>query len=126
MPLAQILEEALGVPVVLENDGNAAVLAEATGGVAAGLYHVVMLTLGTGVGGGLLLDGRVYRGAGGGAGELGHTIVQADGLPCLCGSRGCLEMYASGPALVRYATARAGHPQTDPKGSLWRFGNGTS
>jgi glucokinase len=118
VPLAQILEEALSVPVVLENDGNAAVLAEAAGGVAAGLCHVVMLTLGTGVGGGLLLDGRVYRGAGGGAGELGHTIVQAHGRPCLCGSRGCLEMYASGPALVRYAITCAGHPRMDPKGSL--------
>ena len=118
VPLAQILEEALKVPVMLENDGNAAVLGEAAVGAAAGLRHVVMLTLGTGVGGGLLLDGRVYRGAGGGAGELGHTIVQADGRPCLCGGRGCLEMYASGPALAGYATARAGHPRMDPKGAL--------
>lgn len=118
VPLAFALEKALGLPVVLENDVNAAVRAEATIGVAAGLRDVVMLTLGTGVGGGLWLDGRVYRGANGGAAELGHTIVRAGGLPCLCGSRGCLEMYASGRALVRYAAARAGDPKTDPSGEL--------
>ena len=117
-PLAFALEKALGLPVVLENDVNAAVRAEATIGVAAGLRDVVMLTLGTGVGGGLWLDGHVYRGANGGAAELGHTIVRAGGLPCPCGSRGCLEMYASGRALVRYAAARAGDPKTDPSGEL--------
>ena len=105
-------------PLVLENDVNAAVWAEATVGVAAGLRHVVMLTLGTGVGGGLWLDGRVYRGANGGAAELGHTIVRAGGLPCPCGSHGCLEVYASGRALVRYAAARAGDKSTDPSGEL--------
>jgi len=116
--LAYALEEALGLPVVLENDVNAAVRAEATIGAAAGLRDVVMLTLGTGVGGGLWLDGRVYRGANGGAAELGHTIVRAGGLPCPCGSRGCLEMYTSGRALVRYAAARAGDPNSDPSGGL--------
>ena len=109
---------ALGLPVVLENDVNAAVRAEATLGAAAGLRHVVMLTLGTGVGGGLWLDGRVYRGANGGAGELGHIIVRAGGLPCPCGSHGCLEVYTSGRALVRYAAARAGDPEADPSGEL--------
>ena len=116
--LAGILEKALGLPVVLENDVNAAVWAEATVGVAAGLRHVVMLTLGTGVGGGLWLDGRVYRGANGGAGELGHMVVRAGGLPCPCGSHGCLETYASGRALVRYAAARAGDRDADPSGEL--------
>jgi glucokinase len=118
VPLAPMLEKALGLPVVLENDVNAAVRAEATVGVAAGLRDVIMLTLGTGVGGGLWLDGRVYRGASGGAGELGHTIVRAGGLPCPCGSRGCLEVYTSGRALVRYAAARAGDPAKDPSGEL--------
>jgi len=118
VPLAGILREVLGVPVILENDANAAVLGEAVAGAAAGLRHVVMLTLGTGVGGGLFLDGRLFRGVGGGAGELGHSIVQADGELCLCGARGCLEMYASGPALARYAAARAGDPTLDPGGAL--------
>jgi glucokinase len=116
--LAFTLEKALGLPIVLENDVNAAVRAEATLGVAAGLRHVVMLALGTGVGGGLWLDGRVYRGANGGGAELGHIIVRAGGLPCPCGSNGCLEMYTSGRALVRYAAAQAGNAETDPSGGL--------
>ncbi|MBC7293234.1 MAG: ROK family protein, partial [Thermoleophilia bacterium] len=78
-PLAHEVEQALKLPVVLENDANAAVLAEAVAGAAKGKRQVVMLALGTGVGGGLFLDGRVYHGAGGGAGELGHTIVRAGG-----------------------------------------------
>ncbi len=118
VPVALALEKALGLPVVLENDVNAAVRAEATIGAAAGLRDVVMLTLGTGVGGGLWLDGHVYRGANGGAAELGHIIVRAGGLPCPCGSRGCLEVYTSGRALVRYAAARAGDPKSDPSGEL--------
>ena len=118
VPLGFLLEKAVGMPVVLENDVNAAVLAEATVGVASGLRHVVMLALGTGVGGGIWLNGGVYRGANGGGGEIGHTIVRAGGLPCPCGSHGCLEVYASGRALVRYAAARAGDPKTDPSGEL--------
>lgn len=118
LPLAAILEEGLRLPVFLENDVNAAVRGEVALGAAVGLRHVVMVTLGTGVGGGLWLDGRVYRGAGGGAGELGHTVVRVGGLPCPCGGRGCLEMYASGRALVRYAAARAGDAAADPTGSL--------
>jgi glucokinase len=121
VPLAELLGASLGVEVVLENDVNAAVLAEATVGVAAGLRHVVMLALGTGVGGGLVLDGRLYRGVGGGAGELGHTIVSAGGELCRCGARGCLEMYASGRALARYAEERAGNDLDDPEGVLARL-----
>ncbi len=117
-PLRARLEKALGLPVVLENHADAAVRAEATVGAAAGLQHVVLIALGTGVGGGLWLNGRAYRGANGGAGELGHIIVRAGGLPCLCGSHGCLEVYASGRALVRYAAARAGDPGVDTSGEL--------
>jgi glucokinase len=118
VPVAPILQAALGVPVVLDNDGNAAVLGEAVAGAATGLRNVVMLALGTGVGGGLFLDGRVYRGASGGAGELGHIIVQMGGMPCRCGSSGCLEMYASGPALARYADSQAGDKDRDPHGVI--------
>jgi glucokinase len=117
-PLAAMLQVAVGVPVVIENDGNAAVLGEVAAGAAIGLRHVVMLTLGTGVGSGLFLDGRLYRGANGAAGEIGHMVVQAGGLACRCGQRGCLEMYASGPALARYAGARARDPERDPDGAL--------
>jgi len=118
VPVAQAMQDALGVPIVIENDANAAVLGEAVAGAAIDFRHVVMLTLGTGVGGGLLLDGRIYHGANGGAGELGHMVVQKGGLACRCGSHGCLEMYASGPALARYAAARIGDPAQDPDDAL--------
>ena len=121
VPLAGILRRTLGIPVTLENDANAAVLGEAVAGAAAGFRHVVMLTLGTGVGGGLYLDGHLYRGVSGGAAELGHVVVQADGLPCRCGSNGCLEMYASGSALARFAAVRAGDENMDPTGNLFRL-----
>jgi len=118
VPVAGAVREALGIPVTLENDANAAVLGEAVAGAATGLRQVVMLTLGTGVGGGLLLDGRIYHGAHGAAGELGHMVVEKDGLRCHCGGRGCLEMYTSGPALARYGAARSGDSQQDPDGAL--------
>ncbi|NLV72531.1 MAG: ROK family protein [Actinobacteria bacterium] len=117
-PVAAMMEKALRLRVVLENDANAAVLAETVAGAAMGFRHVVMLTLGTGVGGGILLDGRVYHGARGGAGELGHMVVQKGGLVCACGGHGCLEMYASGPALIRYAAAWIGNSERDPGGVL--------
>ncbi len=117
-PVALPLADTLGMPVVLENDAKAAVWGESVAGAAVGFEHVVMLTLGTGVGGGLLLGGQVYRGAHGAAGELGHLVVQPGGLPCGCGGQGCLEMYASGRALARYAAGRVGDPQSDPEGKL--------
>lgn len=103
-PLSERAAAALGMPVVLDNDASAAVLAEARVGVAAGLRHVVMLTLGTGVGGGLYLDDHVYRGASGSAAELGHVVVHAGGKRCRCGNRGCLEAYTSGTAFGLTAT----------------------
>lgn len=80
--------------VVLENDANAVILGEARHGVARGRRSVIGYTLGTGVGGGLVLDGRLYRGERGMAGELGHVTVEREGRPCNCGNRGCLERYA--------------------------------
>ncbi|MHB1345047.1 MAG: ROK family protein [Thermoleophilia bacterium] len=103
-PLVQVVSEQVGLPVLLDNDANVAVLAETRVGAAAGLRQVAMLTLGTGVGGGLILDGRLYRGATGAAAELGHTIVAAGGERCRCGAFGCLEAYASGKALERTAS----------------------
>lgn len=102
-PLASLVGGRLHLPVVLDNDANVAAWAEVQLGAARGLRHVVMLTLGTGVGGGLVLDGRLYRGASGAAGEIGHTVIVAGGEPCGCGARGCLEAYASGRALERVA-----------------------
>jgi glucokinase len=87
-----------GLPVAIDNDANAAAVAEWQAGAARGAGYVVMLTLGTGVGGGLILDGKPYRGATGGAAELGHVVVEYDGPPCPCGGRGHLESFVSGKA----------------------------
>jgi glucokinase len=104
-PFAEAISERLGLPAVVDNDANLALLAEHRAGAAVGADHAAMLTLGTGIGGGLLLDGRIYRGSRGAAGELGHMVVWADGPDCGpgCPSRGCLESVASGTALVREA-----------------------
>jgi len=102
-PFKRAFERRLKVRAVADNDANVAVW----GGYAVGLKkqprHVVGVTLGTGVGGGLILDGKLHRGATGGAGELGHTIVRAGGAPCRCGRRGCLEAYAGTYGLQRIA-----------------------
>ncbi len=101
--IAQRLEEAAGVPVRVENDANALAIAEKHFGVARNAATFVCITLGTGVGGGCYVDGRLLRGTNYFANALGHIAVEADGLPCTCGSRGCLEPYANAAALVRYA-----------------------
>ena len=106
-PVRARVAVAIGLPTILDNDANAAALAETRVGAARGLRHVVMLTLGTGVGGGLVLDGRLYRGATGSAAELGHMRVASDGEPCNCGYDGCLEVHASGTALARVARGLA-------------------
>jgi glucokinase len=100
-PLRERLQERLGLPVTIENDANAAAVAEHRVGAAVGMQHVVLITLGTGIGGALILDGKLYRGAHGAAGEIGHTVVEADGETCKCGRRGCWEQYASGTGLAR-------------------------
>lgn len=97
------LERRLGLPVTIENDANAAGWAEYHFGAGRGFAHFVMLTIGTGVGGAVVVDGRLYRGGHGVAGELGHTRHIRDGLPCGCGQRGCIEQYGSGRALQRIA-----------------------
>jgi glucokinase len=99
-PLAARLGDALGVPVFLENDVNAMTYAEWQLGAGTGARHLVCLTLGTGVGGGLVLDGRLYRGARHAGGELGHMTLQRDGPRCPCGSTGCLERYIGTAAIV--------------------------
>ncbi len=103
------LSERLGLPVHLDNDANCAALAEAELAEGGPVRHLVMLTLGTGVGGGVVIDGQVFRGASGLGAELGHLVVQSDGPQCpgSCPSRGCLEALCSGQALARDAGALA-------------------
>ena len=102
------MRERHGLPVALDNDGNVAAIAEWRVGAARGARHVVMLTLGTGVGGGLILDDRPYRGATGSGAELGHIVVDPGGPPCGCGGHGHLESFAAGPAADRVARSLYG------------------
>jgi glucokinase len=102
-PLKEQVERRIGRPVVVENDANAAAWAEARLGAAAGHTDVVLITVGTGIGAGFVLDGQLYRGRWGMAGEPGHYRVVPDGRLCGCGNRGCWEQYASGSALVAEA-----------------------
>jgi glucokinase len=104
-PLREALRHRLPVPVFVDNDANAAAWAEYRFGAGHGESHLVLVNLGTGIGGGVVLDGRVVRGRFGIAGEFGHMQVVPDGLRCECGNRGCWEQYASGNALVREARA---------------------
>ncbi len=107
-PLADRVEEIWRFPVQLDNDANAAALGECRFGAARGHRHVLYLTVSTGIGAGIVLDGELYRGARGLSGELGHTIVLPDGPPCPCGKRGCLEAMASGPSIARAYQERLG------------------
>ena len=109
VPFRALMEERLGMPVFVDNDSNLAALAEHRAGAAQGARHALMLTLGTGIGGGIILDGRLQRGSRGGGAELGHVVVDLDGPPCQgdCPGRGCLEVMASGTAIGREGAAAA-------------------
>ena len=111
-PVRARLEERWGVRVVLDNDANCAAYAELGLGAARGASSALVITLGTGIGGAVVVAGRVHRGHNGMAGEFGHMQVVPDGLPCECGRRGCWEQYCSGNALVRLARSAVGHQPT--------------
>lgn len=103
VPLAELFEREIGLPVVVTNDANAAALGEMTYGVTRGMKHFIMITLGTGVGSGIVIDGRIVYGHDGFAGELGHVTVCPDGRLCGCGRRGCLETYCSATGVAHTA-----------------------
>jgi len=105
-PLADIVGGRLGRPVVVDNDVNVLALGEWMFGAGKGTRSLVVLALGTGVGGGIILDGRLHRGQGGFGGELGHVPINFDGRPCICGGRGCLKAYVSGTDIAREGTER--------------------
>lgn len=102
-PLAEWLREHFGAPVAVENDANAAALGEWRYGAGRGTRYFLYVTVSTGVGGGIVIGGELYRGADGLAGEIGHMVVDPDGPRCTCGRRGCLEAFAAGPAIARRA-----------------------
>ena len=112
VPLAARIADAIGLPTFLENDANAAALAENQYGVAQGSQNMLYITVSTGVGGGLILDGELWHGAYGSAGEFGHMTVDFDGPLCDCGNRGCIEAIAAGPDIAAWVGEQivAGHP----------------
>jgi glucokinase len=110
LPVAAVLAERTGLPVRVDNDATCALWGEHEAGAARGGDDVVLVTLGTGIGGGILADGELLRGANGFAGELGHMVVDAGGIECPCGRRGCWERYASGTGLGRMGRAAAAGP----------------
>ncbi|MFC1949131.1 ROK family protein [Chloroflexota bacterium] len=109
IPLKSIVEEKYGVTTFLINDADAAALGEHRLGAGKGLNTIILLTLGTGIGGGIIINGRLYLGPTGSAAEIGHMVIEASGPPCNCGKRGCLETFSSGTAIARDAINRIGN-----------------
>ena len=121
VPAKAMLEERLKKPVYLENDANAAALGEAVAGCGHGVKDFVAVTLGTGVGSGIIIDGKIYRGSNFCGGEMGHMVINVDGIPCNCGRKGCWEKYASATALVSQAVEAM---QNDKSSLLWQTCDG--
>lgn len=118
VPLQEILEDQVQLPVALINDVRAITLGEWTFGAGRGADTVVCLAIGTGIGGGVVVNGQFHLGIGGTAGEFGHHVVEVDGLPCGCGGKGCLELYASGPAIAAMGVKEVMHGHTTRIGEL--------
>lgn len=116
LPICAMLSELLDKKVYIENDANAAALGEFIAGAAKDVNSCVCITLGTGVGGGVIIDGKVFAGSNFAGTELGHTVIEVDGEPCSCGRRGCWEAYASATGLIRQ-TRRAMEEHKDSK--MW-------
>ena len=121
VPAKAMLEERLKKPVYLENDANAAALGEAVAGSGNGVKNFVAVTLGTGVGSGIIIDGKIFRGSNFCGGEMGHMVINVDGIPCNCGRKGCWEKYASATALVSQAVEAM---QGDKASLLWQTCDG--
>jgi glucokinase len=128
VPVRDLMRERLGIPVFIDNDANCAALAEHLYGAGQGAENMVMLTLGTGIGGGLVLGGQVYRGSTGAGAELGHMVIDENGPRCQgsCPNHGCLETFASGTALAREGTAAAAREPSSALGVALAKGEGVS
>lgn len=118
VPMGEMLCQRLGLPVFLENDANAAALGEFVAGAGKGVNDMIAITLGTGVGGGIILDNKIYTGFNHAAGELGHVVIEKGGRHCNCGRDGCLEAYASATGLIQ--TARE-EMEKDKESKMWEI-----
>ena len=113
VPFRNVFRRFLDVPVHIDNDANVAALAESVAGVSKGTSSSVFITIGTGIGSGIIIGGRIWNGFHGIGGELGHVILDLNGVPCTCGNRGCLERYCSATALIRMGREAAeAHPES--------------
>ena len=112
-PMVKYIQETIDKPVYIENDANAAAYGEYVAGAAKGAKNAVCITLGTGVGGGIIIDGKIYSGSNFAGAEIGHTVVQVDGAQCSCGRKGCFEAYSSATGLIRMSKeAMEEHPDS--------------
>lgn len=121
LQLGPIMQQKLNKRVFVDNDANAAALGEAKAGATKGAAKSVCITLGTGVGSGIVLDGKIYGGSNYAGGELGHTVIVVDGEPCTCGRRGCWETYSSATALIRQTKAAM---EKNPDSLMWNMVGG--
>lgn len=121
VPLTKYLSEKLGVPVILENDANAAAFGEYKAGAAKNTTNFVALTIGTGIGSGVVLDGKIYRGNNGIAGELGHSVIKLGGRQCSCGRKGCIDVYASATGLI---TTTKEAMEANKESLMWQLSEG--
>ena len=119
IPLKELMENSFGIPVVVDNDANAAAYGELVYGGGRGMRHIITITLGTGIGSGIIVDGQLVHGHTGTAGELGHSIVMPGGRVCGCGRKGCIETYASARGICQNYTEAAAQARTpQPESSL--------
>ena len=121
VPLTKYLSDKLGIPVILENDANAAAYGEFKAGKAKNTDNFVALTIGTGIGSGVVLDGKIYRGANGIAGELGHSVIKLGGRQCSCGRKGCIDVYASATGLI---TTTKEAMEANKESLMWQLSEG--
>lgn len=121
-PLRDMIQRRLGKPTFVENDANCAALGEQLAGCGHGVPNFIAVTLGTGVGGGIILNGQLLTGINGAAGEVGHMVIVKDGIPCKCGRQGCFEKYASATALVR-ETREAMEADAYKTSLMWKISN---
>lgn len=119
-PMAKAIEEKVGLPVKMANDANVAALGETKFGMGKKYKSTLFLTLGTGVGGGIIIDGKLFEGNRSAGAELGHVVIIAGGEPCTCGRKGCLEAYASATALIRETKREM---QRNPQSKMWAVGS---
>lgn len=112
-PMVKYIQETIDKPVFIENDANAAAYGEYVAGAAKGAKNAVCITLGTGVGGGIIIDGKIYAGSNFAGAEIGHTVIEVDGPQCSCGRKGCFEVFSSATGLIRMSKeAMAEHPES--------------